>query len=110
MTAINQGKECYSKDNTYYKGLYTGDFPIRKINRIITPMEKYISIFYDVLFTKDSMDKIGQKYGVQGNTIQCIISGRRRKELTKNFIIPMRKHIEENKKIFLDLYPDFVKE
>lgn len=110
MTAINQGKECYSKDSLYYQGIYTGDFPIRKPNRTITSKENYIYIFYDVLFTTNSIAKIGEKYGVKGNTIQYIITGKRRKELTKGFILPMRQHQEENKKIFLELYPKFIKE
>lgn len=110
MTAINQGKECYSKENKYYSGIYTGSFPIRKTNKTIIPEEDYIPVFYDVLFTKDSMAKIGDRYNMQGNTIQCIITGRRRKELTKAFILPMRKHLEENQKIFIKLYPEFIKE
>ena len=106
MTAINQGKYCYS-NHKYYEGIYNGDFPIRKDMRVKTPDEDFIPIFYDVLFTPDSMAKIGKKYGVQGNTIQYIINGHRRKDLTKSFIIPMRKNLEENKEIFNKLYPDY---
>lgn len=107
MTSINQGKYCYSKDNEYYKGIYTGDFPIRPDNRVVTSDKDYLPIFYDVLFTKDSIAKIGERYNVKGNTIQCIISGKRRKELTKDFLLPMRKNLEENQRIFLKLYPNF---
>lgn len=35
------------------------------------------------------------------------ISGKRRKELTKDFLLPMRKNLEENQRIFLKLYPNF---
>lgn len=107
ITAINQGKYCYSKNNKFYEGIYNGDFPIRKDNRQFTNKDEFINIFYDVLFTSDSMAKIGAKYNIKGSTLQYIISGKRRKELTKNFITPMRKNIQENQKIFLQLYPEF---
>lgn len=106
MTAINQGRECY-KNHPYYQGIYTGSFPIRKDRRKQASAEDFVAVFYDVLFTSDSMAKIGAKYGIEGNTIQCIITGRRRKELTQNFILPMRKNLDENKKIFNTLYPDY---
>lgn len=106
MTSINQGRYCY-KNHPYYVNIYNGTFPIRENTRIITPADDYIPIFYDVLFSKDSMAKIGLKHGVEGNTIQCIISGKRRKELTKNFLVPMRKHIKENQEIFKQLYPNY---
>ena len=108
MTAINQGKECYNKEG-YYKGIYNGDFPIRKDNRTFSSKEDLIPVFYDVLFTRDSMAKIGARHGIEGNTIQCITTGRRRKELTQDFILPMRKHIEDNQEIFLTLYPEYRK-
>ena len=107
MNAINQGQYCYNGKHKYYEGIYEGSFPIRQDARVKTPRKEFIPIFHDVLFTSDSMAKIGQKYGVQGNTIQYIITGKRRKELTKDFILPMRKHIEENRKIFNSLYPDY---
>lgn len=106
ITSINQGKYCY-KDHPYYQGIYNGDFPIRKDSRSFNSLEFYIPIFYEVLFTTNSMAKIGQKYGVEGNTIQCITTGRRRKELTSNFKLPMRQYKEENQKIFLTLYPEY---
>ena len=33
------------------------------------------------------MEKIGNKYNILGNTLYCITTGKRRKELTKNFNI-----------------------
>lgn len=106
ITAINQGENCYGK-NGFYQGLYTGDFPLRKDKKVYTQEQDYIPIFYEVLFTNNSMAKIGAKYGVQGPAIQGIISGKRRKELTKDYILPMRKNIVENQKIFLQLHPEF---
>ena len=54
-----------------------------------------------------SITKIGEKHGIKGNTLTYIISGQRRKELTKNFITPLRKNLEQNKKIFVTLYSDY---
>jgi hypothetical protein len=51
------------------------------------------------------MEKIGNKYNILGNTLYCITTGKRRKELTKNFILPMRKNLQINQQIFLSLYP-----
>ena len=108
MTSINQGKHCYNNDNKFYQGIYNGNFPIRKDNRQFTDEnDQFINIFYDVLFTSDSMAKIGAKYNIKGPTIQGIVSGKRRKELTKDFLTPMRKNIRTNQKIFLQLYPEF---
>ena len=107
MTSINQGKYCYNGKHQYYKGIYTGTFPIRKDKRTFTDENTFIKIFYDVLFTSNSMKAIGQKYNVRGNTIQYIINGKRRLELTKDYIMPMRKNLKENQQIFLRLHPQF---
>ena len=53
----------------------------------------------DIIFTKDSMAKIGAKYNLQGNTLTYIANGQRRKELTQDFITPLRKNILINQKI-----------
>lgn len=108
VTSINQGKYCYNGQHPYYKDIYSGPFPIRPISNKSIQKDNFAQIFYDVLFTKDSMAKIGEKYNIKGNTLQCIISGKRRLELTKNYIIPMRKNIKENQKIFLTLHPEFL--
>lgn len=108
MTAINQGKYCYNGKHNYYKDVFSGPFPIRKDERQkIINQNEFIPMFYDVLFTDLSMAKIGKKHGIQGNTLAYICRGNRRKELTSNFILPMRQNIEENKKIFLSLYPEY---
>lgn len=107
ITSINQGYYCYSKDNQYYKGIYDGTFPIRKDSRHFMTKEEFTPILFEILFTKDSMATIGGKYGVQGNTLQYISNGKRRKELTENFILPLRKNLEENQQIFLTLYPAY---
>lgn len=47
---------------------------------------------------------------IQDDTLTYIISGRRRKELTKDFITPLRENLEQNKKIFATLYSNYIKE
>ena len=69
--------------------------------------EEFVPILFEILFTKNSMATIGEKYGVQGNTLQYISNGKRRKELTENFILPLRKNLEKNQKIFLAQYPAY---
>lgn len=108
LTAINQGKFCYNGKHEYYKNIYSGPFPVRQnTKQKIIDINKFIPMFYDVLFTNMSMAKIGNKHGIQGNTLSYICRGDRRKELTSNFILPMRQNIEVNKKIFLSLYPEY---
>ena len=46
------------------------------------------------------MEKIGLKYNVQGNTLTYIANGKRRKELTKGYVVPLRKNIKENQEIY----------
>lgn len=57
-------------------------------------------IIYDILFTNDSMEKIGNKYGEKGNTITYIALGKRRRELTQDYKIPLRKYKLENQLIY----------
>ena len=41
---------------------------------------------------------------INGNTLQYIANGKRRKELTSDFIVPLRKNLLENKKIYFEKY------
>ena len=44
-------------------------------------IEEHLSdILYDIIFTNQSMAKIGEKYSINGNTLQYIANGKRRKE------------------------------
>ena len=96
VTAINQGKYCYNGLHEYYKDIYSGPFPIKQDTRIYTNQS-----------TKDYIAKIGQKYNIKGNTLQYIVNGKRRQELTKDFLIPLRKNLIANQQIFLKLHPQF---
>ena len=107
MTAINQGYGCYNNNNEYYKGIYLGQYPIRKNNNKKIENIDFIKIFYEVLFTNKSVTQIGTENNIQGNTLTYIINGKRRKELTQDFITPMRKNIISNQEIFNKIYPDY---
>ena len=110
MRNINQGHLCYNNNNEYYKGIYNGKYPIRDTlsqKQNISQEDNFVSILYDVLFTKMSIVKIGEKYNIPGNTITCIMLGKRRKELTKDFIVPIRKNLKENQLIFKQIFTDF---
>ena len=50
------------------------------------------------------MAKIGAKYGFQGSALMYIANGQRRKELTKDFITPLRKNVLINQEIYNKKY------
>lgn len=104
MTAINNGYECYDGTHPYYLSVYKGPFPIRITNKRIDISNNLQEILYDIIFTKDSMAKIGTKYNLQGNTLMYIANGQRRKELTQDFITPLRKNILINQEIYNKKY------
>ena len=104
MTAINNGYECYDGTHPYYLSIYSGPFPIRITNKRIDISNNLQEILYDIIFTKDSMAKIGAKYNLQGNTLMYIANGQRRKELTQDFITPLRKNILINQEIYNKKY------
>lgn len=104
MTAINNGYECYNGTHPYYMDIYKGPFPIRNTNKRIDINSNLQEILYDIIFTKNSMAKIGAKYGLQGNTLTYIANGQRRKELTQDFITPLRKNILINQEIYNKKY------
>ena len=72
-------------------------------------IEEHLSdILYDIIFTNQSMAKIGEKYSINGNTLQYIANGKRRKELTQGFILPLRKNLDKNKQIYFEKYGEVV--
>lgn len=106
VTSINQGYYCYNGKHNYYKEIYSGPFPIRK-NKNIPIKCDFVELLYEIIFTTKSFAKIGEKFNIPGNTIQYIALGRRRKEITNDYKVPLRQHIEENKKFFMSLHKDF---
>lgn len=98
ICSINQGKYCYNGKNLYYKGIYYGSFPIRKTNKKVNC--DFNVAFYEVLFTNKSISQIERDFDIHFNGLRYIVLGKRRKELTKDYILPMRGHIEENQIIW----------
>ena len=99
ISSINAGKYCYNGTG-YYKDIYSGPFPIRERHNKKVILNDFDKIIYDIIFTNDSMAKIGQKYNLKGNTITYIAIGKRQKELTKDYLTPLRKYRDENQKIY----------
>lgn len=99
ISAINTGKYCYNGKG-YYKDIYSGPFPIKERSNKKIILNNFNKIIYDILFTDDSMEKIGQKYNLKGNTITYIALGKRQKELTKDYLTPLRKYKDKNQKIY----------
>lgn len=109
LTAINWGRNCYGNSHTsYYFGLFNGKFPIRQTRTPLMIEEHLSDILYDIIFTNQSMAKIGEKYSINGNTLQYIANGKRRKELTQGFILPLRKNLDKNKQIYFEKYGEVV--
>lgn len=105
MTAINQGYECYNNENNFYKNIYTGTYPIRMTSNKKHNLESQFQwILYDILFTNLSMAKIGKKYNISGSSLQYIQAGQRQKILTQDFVVPLRKNIIINQKIYQQKY------
>lgn len=95
---INQGKYCYNGENPYYNSIYDKGFPIRKIRSKIEC--DFNKVFYQVLFSDKSISQIERDFGINFNGLRYIVLGKRRKEITKDYIVPMREHLEENKEIW----------
>ena len=96
---INYGRNCYNGKNDYYKNIYSDNFPIRKIdNKVECDFNK---AFYEVLFTNKSISQIERELNIHFNGLRYIVLGKRRRELTSDYITPMREHIEANKQIWI---------
>lgn len=107
MTSINQGYHCYNNNNPIYKNIYNGSYPIRpSANKKTNLTDQIEFILYDILFTDKSMAKIGEKYNISGNSLQYIQAGQRQKELTSDFIVPLRKNIQANQEIYKQKYKE----
>lgn len=75
------------------------NFPIRKIdNKVECDFNK---AFYEVLFTNKSISQIERELNIHFNGLRYIVLGKRRRELTSDYITPMREHIEANKQIWI---------
>ena len=98
---INRGKNSWCPINLSY--------PIRKPIKANTyqnvlNLDKVKLIIYDLIFTNIKIEDIGKKYGVAKNTIGDISRGISWKEITQNFICPIRKNKLINQKTYNLLY------
>lgn len=86
------------------------DYPIKKAIQFSTyqnilNQEQVIQICHDLCFCDDmSLKEIGTKYSVAINTIGDISRGISWKEITHQFVRPIRKNKEQNKSIFKAIY------
>lgn len=98
---INRGKNSWCPINLSY--------PIRKPIKANTyqnvlNLDKVKLIIYDLIFTNIKIEDIGKKYGVAKNTIGDISRGISWKEITQNFICPIRKNKIINQETYNLLY------
>ena len=84
-------------------------YPIRKpvqqdTYQNILSKEQIVQICYDLCFTNTTLKSIGEKYGVARNTIGDISRGISWKDVTNQFVCPIRKNKEQNQKIYQSIY------
>lgn len=98
---INRGHNSWCpKIYTYPIKLWEKQFTY---NNVINKND-VINICYDIIFTNDSLKNIGKKYNIALNTIGDISRGISWKEITNNFICPIRKNKSVNQEIFNKIY------
>ena len=98
---INRGHNSWCPSNLSY--------PIRKpikssTYQNILDLEKVKQIVYDLIYTNETIENIGKKYGVSKNTVGDISRGISWKEITLNFICPIRKNKLINQEKYKSLY------
>lgn len=85
------------------------NYPIRKpvqanTYQNILDQEKVIKIIYDLSFSSKTLENIGIDYGVAKNTVGDISRGISWKEITNQFICPIRKNKIKNQEIYQSIY------
>lgn len=98
---INRGKNSWCPEDI--------DYPIRKPLQKNTyqntlTKEQVIQICYDLCFTNIKLEDIGKKYGVAKNTVGDISRGISWKDITHQFICPIRKNKKQNQPIYQSIY------
>lgn len=84
-------------------------YPLRKPIQSNTYQNKITlqevqQICYDLCFTNKTLEDIGKKYNIAKNTVGDISRGISWKEITHQFICPIRKNKNENQKIYQSIY------
>ena len=98
---INRGTNSWCPKNLSYP-LVKGEKKNTYSNKLTK--EQVIQLLYDLFFSSLTIEQIGQKYGVAKNTVGDISRGLTWKELTKNFIFPLRKNKKNNQEIYSSIY------
>lgn len=99
---INRGKsKTYCPENI--------DYPIRKAIQKNTYQntlteDQVILVCKDLIFSNLSQAEIGKKYGIAKNTVGDISRGLTWKEITNQFLLPIKTNAKENKSIFESIY------
>lgn len=98
---INRGKNSWCPKDL--------DYPLRKAvqngtyQNKIGPKEVQ-EICYKLCFTNISLENIGKEYKIAKNTVGDISRGLTWKNITRQFICPIRKNKIENQKIYQSIY------
>lgn len=98
---INRGKNSWCPNDINYpirKPIQNNTYQ-NKINK-----EQVQQICYDLCFTNIKLEDIGKKYGIAKNTVGDISRGISWKEITNQFVCPIRKNKIENQKIYQSIY------
>lgn len=90
LSQINNGTRWKDESLTY---------PLAK--KICADKSYVEPLFYDLLFTNLTAEKLGQKYNKAKSTITAINTGRNHHN--SNYLYPLRQHLEENQKIWNSL-------
>lgn len=98
---INRGTNSWCPKNLSYP-LIKGEKKNTYNNKLTK--EQVIQLLYDLFFSSLTIEQIGKKYDVAKNTIGDISRGLTWKELTKDFIFPLRKNKKSNQEIYSSIY------
>ena len=87
----------------------TLEYPLRKPIQAFTynnrlQKEQVIGIIKDLISTNTKLEDIASNYGVKKNTIGDISRGMTWKDITHQFVCPIRKNKKQNLKIFQTIY------
>lgn len=98
---INRGTNSWCpKDLSYplrkpiQKNTYQNKITLKEVQEIC----------YDLCFTNIKIEDIGKKYNIAKNTVSDISRGISWKEITNNFICPIRKNKIKNQEIYQSIY------
>lgn len=98
---INRGKNSWCPKHLSYpirKGIKQNTYQ-NKIDQ-----EQAKEICYQLIFTSDTLENIAKQHNLGKNTVGDISRGITWKEITNQFILPIRKNKMENKTIYNSIY------